>query len=50
MNHQPLILHGSPLFQKAVIQAAIQDDLPVSFADKLTQNEFLEQVFIKIKK
>ena len=41
MNHQPLILHGSPLFQKAVLQAAIQDDLPVSFADKLTQNEFL---------
>ena len=41
MNHQPLILHGSPQFQKAVLQAAIQDDLPVSFADKLTQNEFL---------
>ena len=41
MNHQPLILLGSPLFQKAVIQAAIQDDLLVSFADKLTQNEFL---------
>ena len=41
MNNQPLILHGSPQFQKAVLQAAIQDDLPVSFADKLTQNEFL---------
>ncbi len=41
MNHQPLILRGSPNFQKAVLQAAILDDLPVSFADKLTQNEFL---------
>lgn len=41
MNHQPLILHGSPNFQKAVLHAAILDDLPVSFADKLTQNEFL---------
>lgn len=41
MNHQPLILRGSSNFQKAVLQAAILDDLPVSFADKLTQNEFL---------
>ena len=43
MNNQPLILHGSPRFQKAVLQAAIQNDLPVSFADKLTQIEFLRQ-------
>ena len=43
MNHQPLILHGSPRFQKAVLEAAIQNDLPVSFADKLTQNEFQRQ-------
>ena len=41
MNHQPLILCGSSHFQKAVLHAAILDDLPVSFADKLTQNEFL---------
>ena len=43
MNNQPLILHGSPQFQKAVLQAAIQNDLPISFVDKLTQIEFLRQ-------
>jgi len=43
MNNQPLILHGSLRFQKAVLQAAIQNDLPISFADKLTQIEFLRQ-------
>ena len=41
MNHQPLIISGSDLFKKSVINAAISDDLPISFADPLIQNFFL---------
>ena len=41
MNHQPLIISGSDLFKKSVINAAISDDLPVSFADPLIQNFFI---------
>ena len=33
MNHQPLIISGPDDFKKSVINAAISDDLPVSFAD-----------------
>ena len=41
MNHQPLIISGSDDFKKSVINAAISDDLPISFADPLIQNFFL---------
>ena len=43
MNHQPLILLGSPVFKKAALKSAVLYDLPISFTDKLTQNEFLRQ-------
>ena len=41
MNHQPLIISGSDDFKKSVINAAISDDLPVSFADQCLQNLFI---------
>ena len=40
MNHQPLVLHGSPEFQEAVLNAAVQDELEITFADPLLQTEF----------
>ena len=40
MNHQPLILHGSPEFQEAVLGATVQDELEITFADPLLQTEF----------
>ena len=40
MNHQPLIIKGSPDFHKAVLQTALLANLPVTFADRLLQNEF----------
>ena len=43
MNHQPLIISGSPDFKKSVLQTAILANLPVSFADKLMQKEFIHQ-------
>ena len=43
MNHQPLIISGSDLFKKSVINAAISDDLPISFADPNLQNLFIHQ-------
>ena len=43
MKHQPLIISGSNNFKKSVINAAISDDLPVSFADPKLQNLFLHQ-------
>ena len=39
MNHQPLILHGSPEFQEAVLNAEVQDELEITFADPLLQTE-----------
>ena len=33
MNHQPLIIHGSDDFKKAVLKTAIHQDLPISFDD-----------------
>ena len=43
MNHQHLIISGSADFKKSVINAAISDDLPVSFADLSLQNLFMHQ-------
>ena len=40
MNNQPLIIHGSPDFHKAVLQTALLANLPVTFADRLLQKEF----------
>ncbi len=40
MNHQPLIIHGSPDFHKAVLQTALLASLPITFADRLFQKEF----------
>ena len=40
MNHQPLIINGSPDFHKAVLQTALLANLPVTFADRLLQKEF----------
>ena len=40
MNHQPLIISGSNDFIKKVIDTAIFDNLPISFADKRIQSEF----------
>ena len=43
MNHQPLIISGSPYFKKSVINAAIYFNLNISFADKFMQEEFTHQ-------
>ena len=40
LNHQPLIINGSPDFRKTVLQVALQDNLPISFQDKLMQETF----------
>ena len=40
MNNQPLIIKVSPDFHKAVLQTALLANLPVTFADRLLQNEF----------
>ena len=41
MNNQPLIIHGSDDFKKAVLKTAIHQDLPISFDDLSFQNDFL---------
>ena len=43
MNHQPLIILGSPNFKQSVLQAALDFNLDISFADKLMQNEFVRR-------
>ena len=43
MNHQPLIISGSPYLKKSVINAALLADLNISFADKFMQYEFTHQ-------
>ena len=43
LNHQPLILHGSPEFKKSVLSAAVFDELEITFADQLLQNEFVNR-------
>ena len=40
MNHQPLILNGSKKFKKSVLEAAVQADLHITFADKRLNDEF----------
>ena len=35
LNHQPLVLHGSPEFKKSVLRAAVFDELEITFADQL---------------
>ena len=40
LNHQPLIINGSPDFHKTVLEVALQDNLPISFQDKLIQETF----------
>ncbi|MBR0288369.1 MAG: hypothetical protein IJQ82_05265 [Selenomonadaceae bacterium] len=40
MNNQPLIIHGSPDFHKAILQTALLANLPVTFADRPLQKEF----------
>ncbi len=40
LNHQPLIINGSPDFHKSVLKVALQDNLPISFHDKLMQETF----------
>ena len=43
MNHKPLIISGTKEFIKKVIETAIFDNLPISFADKRIQNEYRRQ-------
>ena len=40
MNHQPLIINGSPDFHKTVLQVALENNLSISFQDKLMQGTF----------
>ena len=40
LNHQPLIINGSPDFHKAVLQVALENNLSISFHDKLMQGTF----------
>ena len=41
MNHQPLVINGSEEFKKEVLKTAVLQDLPISFADLIMQNDFL---------
>ena len=43
MNHKPFIISGTNEFIKKVIDTAILANLPISFADKRIQNEFIRQ-------
>ena len=40
MGHKPLIISGSPDFRKKVLEVALQDNLPISFKDKLMKETF----------
>lgn len=40
MGHNPLIINGSPDFQRAVLEVSVQFNLPISFHDPLLQREF----------
>ena len=40
LNHQPLIINGSPDFHKTVLQVALKDNLLISFYNKLMQETF----------
>lgn len=50
LNHQPLIINGSPDFHKTVMEVALQDNLIISFKDKLMQDTFELRKQIKEKK
>ena len=43
MGHQPLIIKGTTDFHKTVLEVAFQDNLPISFQDKLIQRAFLQK-------
>lgn len=43
MNHKPLIISGTPAFKKAILNVALSSNIPVTFDDKLFQNEFQKQ-------
>ena len=43
MNHNPLIISGSNEFIRKVVDTAIFDNLPITFADKRMQNEINRQ-------
>ena len=43
MNHQPLIISGSPNFKQSVLQSALVFNLDISFADQLIQYEFFRR-------
>ena len=43
MNHQPLILNGSHNFKKMVLEAAIQADLKIKFANRRLNDEFVRR-------
>ena len=40
IGHQPLVINGTPDFHKTVLEVAVQDNLPISFQDKLMQRAF----------
>ena len=40
MGHQSLVINGTPDFHKTVLEVALQDNLPISFQDKLMQRAF----------
>ena len=42
MNHQPLIISGSPNFKQSVLQAALDFGLDISFAGQLMQHHDAE--------
>ena len=43
MGHKPLIISGTPVFRKKVLEIAVHANLPISFLDNLLQNEFEQQ-------
>ncbi len=43
MEHQPLVISNSPNFKKSVLQAALDFNLNISFADKIMQDEFVRR-------
>ena len=43
MNHQPLILHGSPEFQEAVLGAAVQDKLEIPLPTRYFKTKLITE-------
>lgn len=50
MNNQPIILHGSPQFQKAVLQAAIQQNLNPKKFFRSTNKNYKPKCFLLLPK